>query len=416
MDISRYSNNLSDSFPQQTPRECLLRILFGNPTDAREAAQALSANSGWPAAFQSAESWSVAPQLADTVQTLQLQPPERSWRDFRRNMIGVFSRSASRASKGIAALRHLEGAGIPAAAFKGLASAARLYPSPGKRTIKDADLLVERQNLEAALQSLSAIGFAPLESHQPEKLDRFMDNSPGFSGNKAIVLYGPDGFELDLHWSAGPGMDAATLLQRSERVTLLEKTIRIVAPEDAVMLTTRHAVREDLAVDAMCRDLFDIRLSCDFLAGRGCLDAACQTWSAGRSMVPLLAITGILQSLDGRDGGVKEAQTRLAGFASPRDRRTADRLRDLFFCQVKEGPVSKDLFYLAHSRPARQILAGAWSNWREYRNMMRSLEEKLDGAEVPLSRRLRMLGAAIWKTGPAPLRSIRALARLKFVE
>ncbi len=412
--MTRYSNNLSDSL-LSTPRGCLVGILLADAAVARQAAQALSAAGTWPLAFQSAKTWSVSSQLADAIPAQQCQPPEGEWREFRRASIATFALSASRASKGLAALGHLESGGIPAAAFKGLASMARLYPSPGKRSIKDADILIEKQHLAAALQSLSALGLTALEAHHPERLDRFLDNCPGFSGNKAIVLYAPDGFEVDLHWSVGiPGMEPAALLRRSDSVKLFNTPVRIVSPEDAIVLTARHAIRENLAVDTMCRDLFDIRLSCECLAARGTLETACRNAAQLQSHIPLLALTGILQSLDANATGVKEAAALLSGPARPKERRIAEGLRELFFYQVGKGPVSKDLLYLTHSRPARQILAGAWSNWQDYRGLMRSMEEKLDGEEVPLTRRLRSLFGAIQKTGPRHLLAIRALARMKY--
>ena len=272
-------------------------------------------------------------------------------------------------------------------------------------------------------KAFPVLGFNPLESHDiGDVWTRFLANCPGFSGNKAIVLYGKGGFELDLHWSVGiDGMEPAALLRRCESVTLFETAFRIVGPEDGMILTARHAIRENLAVDTMCRDLFDIRLLCDFLASRGilavaCDNAACKNAAQESNLVPLLALTGILQSLDGRDGSVKEAGARLAGLATRKARQTAERLSGLFFHQVRNGPVSKDLLYLTHSRPARQILAGAWANWREYRDMMRSMEEKLDGAEVPLLRRAGLLARAINQSSPGHLRSIRALSRLKYGE
>lgn len=390
-----------------------MTILFGDPAAAQEAAEALSANGNWPAVLQMAMGWCVSSQLTDAIGALDCHPPKQEWRDFRRTMILTFAVSSSRAAKGVAALRQLSQAGIPAAAFKGLASAARLYRSAGKRTIKDADLLVNRRDLEAALESLAAIGFVPLEAHKIDRLESFLENSPGFSGNKAIVLYGAEGHEIDLHWSVGEGLDTAALLARSQEVTLFETAVRIVAPEDRIVLTARHAVRENLTIDMIGRDLFDIRLSYDLMDRQGTLVAACNSVT-GSSLIGLLAMTGILQALHYGEGGVKKAHAILAARASKKDRRIAAQLNDVFFYQVREGALSKDLLYLTHSRPVLQILAGAWLNWSEYRDLMRSLEEKSQGAEVPIGRRLRMLATNVRKTGLAQFRAIRALARLKF--
>jgi len=292
---------------------------------------------------------------------------------------------------------------------------ARLYPKPGKRTIKDADLLVDRQHLQAALNSLSDLGFRPLENHALERLETFLDHSPGFSGNKAIVLYGPGDFELDLHWAVGvAGLEPAALLGRSETVTLFGTPVRVASFEDALLLTAKHAIRENLTVDAMCRDLLDIRRSWERSDSWRNFEEILANPALRNNLVPLLAITDVLRVLDSDHRAVGEAAERLTGLATRTERKAARRLCELFFYQVKHGPVTKDLLYLAHSRPAKQVIVAAWTNWREYRDLMRSLEEKLDGEEVPLVRRLRLLAGAIIKTQPGQLRSIRALARLKY--
>ena len=48
----------------------------------------------------------------------------------------------------------------------------------------------------------------------------------------------------------------------------------------------------------------------------------------------------------------------LTGIADPDQLKAAAQLRTLFFQQVTAGPIGKDLLYLFHSRPARQILSG----------------------------------------------------------
>jgi len=291
---------------------------------------------------------------------------------------------------------------------------ARLYAPPANRTIKDADLLVQQSNLSAAIACLGKAGFAPMEGHDLANLSRFLDDSPGFSGNKAIVLYGPEDFEIDLHWSVGlPGLSPDALLLRGDRVMLFGRTVPIVGVGDGMVLTARHAIRENLSVDAICRDLFDIRQSCSFMASQGRLVSALED-AAASSLVPLLALLEILANLEGTNGDVTAAKCVLAGIANPDQLKAANQLRALFFQQVTGGPMVKDLLYLFHLRPARQIFAGVSQNWREYREFMRSLERKLEGEEVPLGRRLWQLALAAGKIGPAHLRSIRTLARLKY--
>jgi hypothetical protein len=395
-----------------TPRQTLLRILFASPEAARSAARAFSTPQDWQDGFETANRWNIVPQFAERIQTLGLQPPAEPWREFKKVLFAAYASSSARASKGAAALRHLESAGIPAVAFKGLASMARLYPRPANRTIADVDILVQPEHFKEAAAILAGLGFVFSDGHDLAHWERFVENAPGFSGNKAISLVDANGAEVDLHWSVG-GLDPSAVLQRAETVTIFTIPVRVVSAGDAMMLTARHAIRDNLAVDTVCRDLFDIRLSCSLLVSRGRLAPVLEEIATTEHLVPLLALTGILDSLAGVNPDVKEAMRILGRLATPEQVQSAHQLEALFFYQVRKGPLGKDLLYLAHSRPVRQILSGAARNWREYRRFMRSLEEK-DGAEVPLTHRVWHLALAARNAGPARWRSLRTLARLKF--
>lgn len=395
-------------------RDCLVRLLFAPAEAARAAANSLSANDGWSWAFQTSETWSVVPQVAARIQALQVAPPALPWAEFKKKHIAVFARSASRAAKGAAALQQLERSGIPAAAFKGLASMARLYPTPAQRSIKDTDILVEPEHVQSAITSLARLEYAAPEGHDFERWDRFVGHSPGFSGNRAIALTEPGGAEVDLHWSLGmPALTPAVLFDRCETLPLFGFGVRVVGAGDSMILTARHAIRENLTVDAICRDLFDIFHACNFLAASGRLEAELQSVASRASLVPLLALTGILAKLEASTDAAA-ARYILDGLASGAQRHSARDLEALFFHQVRNGALGKDVLYLFHARPVRQILTGLRSNRREYLEFMRSLEEKLEGKELPLGRRLRRLVSDLKNSGPASWRGVRTLGRQKY--
>ena len=96
----------------ESTRLSLLRVLLADEDGARASADRLSHSNGWSAAFKTAEAWSVAPQLAERVRQLVLQPPPAEWQEFKQVVIANYARSASRASRGIAAIRQLEIAGF----------------------------------------------------------------------------------------------------------------------------------------------------------------------------------------------------------------------------------------------------------------------------------------------------------------
>ncbi len=390
-----------------TLRACLAELLFSERP--RPLADDL-----WPKLFHLAESWSVVPQTAAAVRSQNLDTPTEGWPEFKRVCFSTQARSAMRASKGLEALRHLHAASIPALAFKGLASMASLYANPVDRTIADADILVNLEQVPAALAILGELGFQPAAGQEFAKMQNFLDRSPGLAGNKAISLYGPAHAEVDLHWSVGlPGVPLKSMLARSGKATLFGSEIHVPAAVDAMVLTARHSLRENFTVDKMCRDLLDIRLRCNQLAGKGELAGALDFIHRSGNATALSAMAQILARYEGNPGAV-EATTCLNRIESGKQRRAAGELVQVFFRQLHSGPFRKDLLYLAHSKPARQIFAGVATNWREYRGVMRSMEERTEGEEIPLAKRMGALARAATNLSLGQFRSLRALARLKY--
>lgn len=393
----------------QNWRECLAEMLFSNrPGCLHEA------NTCGPLLFQGAAQWSVVPQVAAAVRALGREDSIAGWPDFKRTAMAVHARSLMRASQGLAALKHLEQGCVPAIAFKGLASMASLYAVPGDRTIADADVLVTPENAPAALARLAEIHFHPAPGQEFDKVKKFLDNSPGLAGNKAIALYGPQHAEIDLHWSVGiANAPPQLMLERSESAVLLGSKIRVPTALDAMLLTSRHSMRENFTIDKMCRDLLDIRLWCERLTRDGSLHRVLAAIQASGRCTPVLAMTQILAAYDANSAST-QASRALSAVASKQEQQAASELSRMFVAQVARGPISKDLLYLAHTKPLRQVFAGARANWREYRSVMQSMEQKLDGRTAPLAKRIQMLAAAAKGIDLRQFRSIRTLARLKY--
>jgi hypothetical protein len=400
---------------QETVRRSLVNLLFAGRDAAAASAQLVSEHHTWPEILRLAETWSVVPQLSERLRTLAIVLPDDLPGAFRASTIAVFARSAMFASKAGIALQHMQDAGIPALAFKGVASMTRLYQLAPQRTIKDADILIESRALPRAVEALAQIGFSPQDGLDPTTLDTLLENVPGSSGNKAVALVQPGGVEIDLHWSVGlEGVTTGALLERSEVLSLLGQNVRVASIADCLLLTARHSVRENFAVDTMCRDLMDVAKSCALLASQGNLREQLDCVAARGGRVALLALTGILCEFDDAFLPASEATNCLKRGASPAEKKTSGQLRRLFFAQADSGAFRKDLLYLVHAVPARQILRGALTDWRAYRSFMRSMEEKLDGQELPLTQRIAQLVTALRGLSPSHLRSMRALARMKY--
>ena len=199
-----------------------------------------------------------------------MELPATETATLRREFLRLYTQSASRASKAIPAIHGLQQASIPVVAFKGLASMALLYGDPKYRPIQDADLLISYENLPKAVACLKQHGFVKQGSETLAEYVQFVTNAPGFAGNKAVALHGEGESEIDLHWElTGSGLRTEDILKRSTTATLMGAAIPVVDAMDGALLTIHHAIRENLAIESVWRDLLDVRLWCGHLAKSG---------------------------------------------------------------------------------------------------------------------------------------------------
>jgi hypothetical protein len=389
----------------------MVEFLLAGDRRAAAGAASLTETGAWSEALALAPAWKITPQLFARIQALEIQLTAADTATLRREFLRGYAQSAARASKAIAAILVLQQAGIRVAAFKGFASMAVLYGDAKHRTIGDADLMILREDLMKALtclehRNITRRGRETLEQHL-----RFVDHSPRFAGNKAITLFVEDGTEIDLHWElAGSGLETREILDRARAVSFMGAHVPVVDAADGFLLTVHHAIREDLGIESICRDLLDAALWCRRLQQDRQLEAALKRASDAGCLVPALAVTGILTSYDDSGPAARAAQI-LHASASPAQSRSAGLLIDLFHYQMGNGRMGKDVQYLVHSRPWRQILKGLGSDWSGYRQSMESIESHVDEA-MPLLGRAVLLARSI--PGPRGLKLARELARVKY--
>jgi hypothetical protein len=276
--------------------------------------------------------------------------------------------------------------------------------------MNDVDLLVSEQDLEPAVLCLESHGFmrhvdAPLGQYAA-----FVANSPAFAGNKAITLRGTGECEIGLHWAVGNGLDTAGILDRTETARMGDAEFPAVSAEDGALLTARHAAREDFQIEGVCRDLIDAKLWFALLARQDRLASLAQH-AAGAGMTSLLLAVAQIVKLYDPESAAAEL---LAAAASAREKRASAKLVELFRLQVREGPLGKDLVYLAHPTPVRQIVSGLAANPHGYRRLMRAFETHVLGQPLPWMKRAVGLAGSVYKLGPRRFQFIRALARAKY--
>ncbi len=357
--------------------------------------------------------WRVVPHLEERLQQCEIPLPPAAKQALRRSFLGAFGRTRIGISKALAASKALEQEAIPTAIFKGVASIVYLYQDPRRRAIYDVDLMILPQDLERSLTCLETIGFRRKDGQAIRDYVRFVENAPGFAGNRAVALADDRGNELDLHWGlASSGMTVEDLLSR--RMTVPAPgggdALPLVAPADSFLLTVHHSVRENLAPEGMIRDILDIRLWCDWLARKQMLDEVMRQCAGAGLAAAVLALLSILRSY-GNEGAVTAGITALEPHCSRRETAAAESLAELFREQLTDGPIDKDLFHLVHAQPWKQVLRGIKGGWAGYRNTMRDVERQLE-QERSLGERAMDLAKSL----PARrrLRMARELALLKY--
>lgn len=392
-------------------RHQLLDFLLAEESKAAIAAGQFSKTHSWTAAIELAKEWKVIPRLFDRVRSLQVKLPAAETGALKLEFLKAFTQSALRAAKAIGAIQALEQAGIPVIAFKGLASIAILYGDAKYRSIQDADILILKADMPNALACLGRQGF---ERQGPETLAqylRFVEESPGFAGNQAVTVHGEQGCEVDVHWEvAGSGLRPEEILRRAARCALMGSTIPVVDAKDGLLLTVHHAIRENFAIESVCRDLLDAGLWFQHLRETGRLEEGMKWAAESRCKVAALAVATLLSGYDSATAATQAAGL-LSALANPAERRSATSLAELFHYQLRHGRLGKDVFYLVHSRPWRQVLKGLATDWSGYRRSMRTMEEKL-GEDRPLRERAARLARSI--PGLRGLRLARELACIKF--
>ncbi len=128
----------------------------------------------------------------------------------------------------------LAAAGVVPVVLKGTALARRYYPEPFHRATTDVDLLVAREQVEAASGALEGLGLRRV----PER--------PGHGGEHTHhrEFQGPAGL-VELHFRAltgyGLALEAEALLERAEEAELEGRRVRYLRAEDELVYLSLHA-------------------------------------------------------------------------------------------------------------------------------------------------------------------------------
>lgn len=397
-----------------TLRPVVLDLLLADRPRATAAAERLSAGGAWPAAAALCRGWKALPLLRARLNELGISLPEPARTAFLDENRAAFLHSATCLRQGAEAVASLRAAGIDAVAFKGVAAIAR-HSGPQERTITDADLLVREEDLEAAVAALGGRGLRHQAGGDLAGYLHFVRNSPGFAGNEALSLFGADGFEIDLHWRIGRG-SLERVLDRAVVTEVYGRPVPVPDDVHGFLLSARHALRNNLDPDVSVRDLVDARAWLECVHGQDRLAALAREARAWALAVPAMGMVEILRRFRD-DETLVEAAAALTDSLAPSARAEAAALADIYFLQVRRGPLEADLLLL-HPTSLRKILSGWGRAPGRYRETMKTFEVRAHGAPMSLSGRLaRLVRSAVrlpwacWRLLPALARAQRLSSR-----
>jgi len=138
------------------------------------------------------------------------------------------------------ALDVLLAAGIRPVALKGVDVLHRLYGAFDERSLDDVDLLVKREERDAAIAALEDAGFSGPE--EPERTHWFRS-----SFELPLVSPGPVGVAFEIHWNLGQAkryrVDPAGLLSRAVPLDVGGRSILRLDEHDAVAHLLLHHVQ-----------------------------------------------------------------------------------------------------------------------------------------------------------------------------
>ena len=387
-------------------RQDAMRLLVCRDAQSRQAAEGIASRGQWQDVVDLCGQWKLLPALESRVATLGIALPSAERAALSARTQPAFVQTMLCVRSGMTALSALERAGIRCAGFKGLAALAYLYPGPRSRTLQDVDILIQPQDVEAALGVLEQVGFKRSPDGPWEEYVAFLRHSPGTAGNEAVSLRDEKGGAVDLHWRLG-GLDIERLLACSEPAEILNRHLPMMSAGHSMLLSIHHALRNDFVPGDIARDV------CDFAHWQALLNETgqWQTISADAERWGLSTACAAIAQIVAEFRGPLNAEPLL--LLSREDQATAQQLAAFYFHQLLAGAINTDLAYVTSTRPVKQVASGLAMGWKGYRELMRRSEESNGELSLPLHTRLWNLGKSLAGLSPSGWRQVRVLARAK---
>ncbi|HEY7306067.1 MAG TPA: nucleotidyltransferase family protein [Bryobacteraceae bacterium] len=210
-----------------------------NPGDHNDL-KASAGGVAWAGVLSIARRHGIVPLVHVSLSAGQAQLPESVESDLRREFHESAANMFLHAAELLRLLNRLTERDIPALALKGPALAALLYGKLSLRTVRDLDILVDKNQVGPALDILRACGYAPVAGVEGA--------GPSVSGKlrKHILLTHQEaGFSVELHWAvADPSFALELSFEKlwvdRQIVMVLDQPVATPGNEDALLMMCAH--------------------------------------------------------------------------------------------------------------------------------------------------------------------------------
>jgi len=218
---------------------CRRRI---EPARTERVRMAAAAVRDWPAVVKGAVAHAIVPavhrQLAEAACA-----PEEIEREMGRLARGIALRNVALTRALVMALRRLAAAGVRAMPIKGPALAITAYGDLAFRQFNDLDVVVPRDHLTTAIETLAADGW-----RTGVRLDAGQEAALFGADYHAVLVNDAEGCTLELHWTlerphASANFDAEWCWAHVRKVQLGGLGAETLAPEGAVLYLCAHGAK-----------------------------------------------------------------------------------------------------------------------------------------------------------------------------
>lgn len=221
-----------------------LLLLCASPS-VREGAFAESLRTGpdfdWDFFYSLARRHSLVPLVFCQLDKLAEHVPPETLARFKKDYQENAARNLILADELAQLIQALSAAGVEAITFKGPALAVAAYGDLSARRFVDLDLIVRRDNVERAIETLSQCGYAPTTSMDPQQQLQLIRHQHNLQFSRDQIL-------VELHWQVASELFASSvtaeeLWQNLDSVALGRNEVKTLSSEDLLFALSVHGSR-----------------------------------------------------------------------------------------------------------------------------------------------------------------------------